>query len=362
MDPLGPIAIWCPLEPAIHADWLGWEENAVEWMERFNLDSEQLESGRLLCFAAGELAGRTTLRPPDAAGGYLAADSLLWMSAFDDAYCDEGRLNHNPAELSILVAEMIRVAETGWSGSASPCARALADLRQRVDRRASPVQASRWALGWRNYLSSQVWEAAYRDLGRLPSLDEYAVARIRTGGVEAAAMWLDIAGGYEVPAAEMERPDVRALTEIASTMVGTDNDLASYPKERERSACRLNIVDVIAHERQLPTAEALRAALVYRDAVLALYLALVDQVEPQVSEATRHYISGLSAWIRGNLDWSTHTDRYRMGGQQTVRVVHTPYLDPTGFTPPPGIAWWWAQVWPDRIDSTIHPSAAVEAA
>ena len=69
----------------------------------------------------------------------------------------------------------------------------------------------------------------------------------------------------------------------------------------------------IAHERGSSPRDALPEALDFRDAVLALYLQLSEQVRPQVGGATHRYLAGLSNWIRGNLDWSMHTGRYISG-------------------------------------------------
>jgi hypothetical protein len=336
--------LWCPLPPAIHPEWQSWERRTVAWMERFGLDGEQLEAGRLRCITAGELAGRTALNPAHAAGPQFSADSLLWLFAFDDAYCDEGRYSHSPAEMAILVAEMMRIVETGRTSSASPCARGLADLRQRLDGLASAAQIARWVSAMRGYLSYQVWEAAYRSTHRMPTLNEYAIARIRNGSMEICAMAVDISEGYEVAPAELESADVRALTEMACAIVGLDNDIASYHKEHLRSTDKLNLVDVIAHERGRTPNQVLPEAVAFRDAVLDLYLRLCRQVEPQVGATTRRYIAGLSAWIRGNLDWSMHTGRYRKAGKETIWIVDVPYLPAAEFSPPEGVAWWWARL------------------
>jgi hypothetical protein len=338
------VPLWCPLSPAIHPDWQDWESATLAWAERFLLDREQIEKGRLQCIAAGELAGRTVSNPAGSEGPQFSADSLMWLFAFDDAYCDEGRYSHDPSAMAILVAEMARIAETGYTASTSACAMALADLRQRLNLLATPVQISRWVQAMRGYLNFQVWEAAHRASGRIPSLDEYCVARIRNGSMELCAMVLDISEGYEVPADELARPDVVALTEMACCIVGLDNDIASYHKEQLRSRDQLNLIDVIAHERGVDLSDAVPEAVAHRDAVLKLYLALTRQVEPELSTNGQRYVDGLSSWIRGNLDWSTHTGRYKRDGQQTVCVAANPAFDAEQFCPPPGIAWWWLQL------------------
>ena len=330
------------MPPGIYPDWQKWERNTITWMERFELDREQLEAGRLRGIVAGELAGRTMPDAVEPPGAQFSTDNLMWLFAFDDAYCDEGRWSHDPAAMAILVADLIRIVETGRTTSASYLARALADLRCRLDGLTTPTATARWVHAMKGYLYYQIWEAAYRSTNTMPTIDQYAVARIRNGSMEVCAMTLDIAQGYEVPADEIDLPAVRALTEMACALVGWDNDIASYYKEHKRSKDNLNLVDVIAHERHVSPRAALPEAVALRDAVLTVYLRLLDQTTPQVAAQTRRYLGGLSAWIRGNLDWSAHTARYHRPDRPTIAVTSDPPAVPQ-VPPPPGIAWWWEQ-------------------
>ncbi|MFI8008232.1 hypothetical protein [Streptomyces sp. NPDC086010] len=59
----------------------------------------------------------------------------------------------------------------------------LRDLR--LDRIATPVQTNRWVEALRGYFFFQVWEAANRSGGTIPTLDEYTVARVQSGAVKA---------------------------------------------------------------------------------------------------------------------------------------------------------------------------------
>lgn len=344
----GTTVLWCPIPAGIHPDWPRWEKETVAWMNSFSLDDEQREAGRLRATIAGELAARTILTSQEPPGAQFSTDSLLWLFAFDDAYCDEGRFSHSPASMAILAAELARIAEVGHTTSSSPLALALADLRQRLTALAGPTQIARWVHAMKGYLAYQVWEAAYRSEGMTPTLDQYAVARIRNGSMELCAMTLDIAEGYEVPAAEIDRPDVRALTEMACSLVGWDNDIASYYKEHQRSTDCINLVDVIAHQIGGGSTDALPFAVALRDAVMARYIHLRCEVEPTVGSRTRRYIRGLSAWIRGNLDWTVNTARYRRNGSPTIAVTEELDHAIPAVTPPAGIAWWW--------DHALQPS------
>ena len=76
---------------------------------------------------------------------------------------------------------------------------------------------------------------------------------------------------------------------------------------------------------------------------MAQYLQLHQTAEPAVSEATKRYLTGLSAWIRGNLDWSMNSPRYHRHGEPTIAVSSHPTRPLPPFTPPPGVTWWWSR-------------------
>lgn len=336
-------SLWCPIPAAIRPDWEVLERQTNAWVERFQLNADDTLRARIPKIGVGELAARTSLDAQSLATAQFSADVLIWLIAFDDRYCDEGRYRSRPGEMAIFAAELARVADTGETSSSEAYVRALADLRRRVDGLCSPVAAARWASALRSYFQYQVWEAAFRSAGTIPTLDEYVVARIQNGAMEVCTMSLDIAGGYEVPAAEMSDPHVRALTEMCCAMVGLDNDLVSYHKEQENGGGdTMNIVDVIANERQISVREAAAQALQLRNAILARYLEQKSQVVHALSWEGQRYVSGLSAWIRGNLDWSFNSDRYRVSDVPFPAIVATaPAIVPV--TTPSSIRWWWSR-------------------
>ncbi|GAA3433970.1 terpene synthase family protein [Kutzneria kofuensis] len=95
--------------------------------------------------------------------------------------------------------------------------------------------------------------ASSRDV--TPSLNDYAHMRQHTAGGLATTSWIEIVDGAEIPAAELDSPAVRALSELAFTIAAWDDDLFSYGKEtwfarRETpSNCKLNLIDIVALER-----------------------------------------------------------------------------------------------------------------
>jgi len=330
-------SIWCPIVGFLRPDYRVLQERTNAWATKLAVFGH---SSRLESIGAGELAGRTNMLTADSDAVQLASDILLWLFAFDDAYCDRGRYSHDPAQLAILTADMMRVAESGGSGqSPLPLVRGLSQLRDRVESMVSAAFFARWLGALRGYLAYQVWEAAFRATRTMPSVDQYAVARIRSGSMELCAMTINI-GDEEVTADQMGSREVRALTEMTCLIVGLDNDLLSYYKEHEATGDRLNIVDVIAHQQLVPLNTATEHAVAFRDAVLRRFLAVRAQVASTGSPAMRRYCEGLGDWIRGNLDWSLNTARYPSPERRPSIVCDEPPA--LEFVPPAGIAWWWS--------------------
>jgi hypothetical protein len=359
VDASSPIALWCPMPAAINPSWRTWEQDALTWAQRHRLTDGKCSIDRLRQILVGELAGRVLPTVRDPRGGQFATDSLLWLFVFDDLYCDEGRFSHDPAAMAMLAADLVRIAETGDTTTADPIVRALADLRGRLDHLATSVATARWVRAVKGYLHYQVWEAAHRSTGTVPTVDQYAVARIRNGSMEVCTLSLDIAGGYEVPATEIDLPAIRALTEMTCLVVGLDNDIASYHKEHERGTDYLNLVDVLAHEHRGQPHDTLPEVILLRDSILELYMRMRDQVSPHVSVDTQRYLRGLSTWIRGNLDWSIHTGRYRAHGKPTIEVTTRAPRAAAARPTLPGISWWWDHVDPPITLPRQHSTTAL---
>lgn len=162
----------------------------------------------------------------------------------------------------------------------------------------------------RMYFLCQVWEAANRVDGATPDLDDYALLRIHNGAMKVSVMLLDIADGYEVPPADLDRPDVRALTEATCLLVGWDNDILSYRKEHVRDGGTQNLLDVLAHAAGKPVPGMVSEAMFLRDQIMVLFERLSEQVRGAASTELRRYVTSLGHWIRANLEWGTTCERY----------------------------------------------------
>ncbi|MFE6894634.1 terpene synthase [Streptomyces sp. NPDC057694] len=346
VTPLPVPPFFCPLPSALHPDWEKVNLRSVEWLESFGLFDSVHQYERLVDARVGELVGRVSPRGRTEAI-QVVADFYQWLFAFDDAYCDEGALGTRPDLLVVELARFLRAAEVpgrplrdGETGYLA----ALRDLRLRLEEIATPAQLNRWVEALRGYLYFQVWEAANRSRGEIPALDDYAVARLQSGAVKATMTLLDVAEGYELPAADMDHPRTRALTEMACAVVDWDNDIASHHKESLRAGDGQNLRDVLAHEHGLSAQDALERAIAMRDRVMCRFLALKEAADAVSSPAERRYTASLGDWIRANLDWQVSTNRYRNPGQPVALAsgfAARPSDDSAEPLPVPSVQWWW---------------------
>ncbi|WP_459740869.1 terpene synthase family protein [Streptomyces sp. E-15] len=282
----------------------------------------------------------------------MSADSLMWLFAFDDAHCDEGALGRDPAELSRVLIRLLRVLEAPEAPIAldSPYRNfelALRDLHGRLASFATPVQVGRWLDAMRMYFLCQVWEAADRVERVVPDLSDYAFLRIHNGAMRVSVMLLDIADGYELPAAEMDRPEVRALTETTCLLVGWDNDILSFSKEHTSTQDAAGLLDVLSFARGDDVAGVLDEAMLLRDSLMVLFERLSRQVLPTASADLRRYVASLGHWIRANLEWGMTCERYRDPDDPSplrVRWAHAPAPHSEEPVRIPAIAWWWQQL------------------
>ncbi|MFE2866456.1 hypothetical protein [Embleya sp. NPDC059259] len=136
-----------------------------------------------------------------------------------------------------------------------------------------------------------------------------------TAAVTPGLFFIELAGGYELDATDFADPWVRGLREMVVALVGWDNDITSYNKELYRAThygypSLQNLITVLAHHHTWPTERALAEATAMRDQVMEPFLRLHHQLHTHAHENLRRYPDGLTQWVRGYLDWSSHTPRY----------------------------------------------------
>ncbi|MEU2930188.1 terpene synthase family protein [Streptomyces sp. NPDC007251] len=278
-----------------------------------------------------------------------AALWVYWGFAFDDARCDNGPLSGRPAQFNALAGQVQRACETDSARPGDPYAVALQDIMRRFRSFAPPTQVTRFVHAHRAWLSGVAWQIGNQALGRMPGLDEYLTMRRLAAGGEPTYALLELATGAEVPDAELHRPAVRALTEMAMMVASLDNDRHSLRKELTLGHADQNVYTVLMAERGLPLQRAVEEACALRDRILCRFLELHERVRPTAGADLAGYLQGLRYGIRGNNEWGLRVPRYLSIGHWPDEMEDTrlawseePYdTRPGPVEGAPGIAWWW---------------------
>lgn len=355
--PLQIPPFFCPIAPAVHPALASIDARSIAWFRGFGAFPGDTGLEILQSWHHPELAARAH-PDEDPERVQFMADLVHW-TIFDDAVVD-GDSTHivetdarDAGGFAALGVKLVRMLEAPDAPllPRSPWVAALMDLRRRLAALATPAQVQRWVGAFREYLLAAAWKQTAQKTRRLPGLADYVTLRTPDGGVQLYLTLADVIGGYHLDDEQLAHPQVRALTEMALTLIAWDNDLFSHYKETLTEQPCINLVDVIAAERRCTLAEAVPRATAMRDAVMLRYLAVRDGVAPRHPAPVQRYITCLDRWIAANIDMSAGSYRY-------INPLHRPADEVPWVTLPadraasaspgsaaplafPGISWWW---------------------
>jgi 5-epi-alpha-selinene synthase len=166
---------------------------------------------------------------------------------------------------------------------------------------------------FRGHLEATLWEAANRARGLVPDLESYLRMRPLTGGLSIITELMEIIEGRHLPQEVREHPTVSRTTEASHNIVCWANDVLSLEKEIEHNEVN-NLILVLHHNRGLDLQQATYQAVEMHDAEVR---DLVEQTErfPSFGEPLdsnlERYVTSLQHRVRGVLDWSYESGRYR---------------------------------------------------
>jgi hypothetical protein len=337
--------IYCPLEPAINPAAPRVERRAVTWIDESGLWADAGERAKIIGSRGTDFFARFA---PGADDDRLLATALwvYWGFAFDDGRCDTGHYSIRPAEFVPMAARVQRALECP-----APAARgdayavALQDIGARFRRLGTPVQFQRFVAAHRAWLTGVMWQVSFQARRHMPDLEDYVTMRLHSAGGAPTFAMLEIAHGAEVPAAEMDAPAVRALTEMAILTAALDNDRYSFAREVNGGRTGQNIYTVLLDQNGGDVRTAVRTAVRLRDRVFQRFLRLRERTRPGLGEAGRAYLDGLAYGVRGNAERGLRTPRPLVpdatGPDEPVVWAERPADPGDEPVPLPSIAWWW---------------------
>ncbi len=299
--------LYCPFPSAINPHAEAAERHSLAWAERFGIITpaghQQLGAARF-----GSLAALTYPAAPREEL-LIVSDWLVWVFLKDD---DE--LDQRPADLAALHARFLAVLEGDYpTGHDVPLTHALADLRQRIQRQTSPSQLRFFIQTVRDYFAGNDWETANRATGVAPDVATFIHQRQYVSGVYPMLAFIELCEHIELPANLRGTSIVRRLNRLTNNVIAWGNDLFSLEKELRHGEV-LNLAVALRAEYGLTLQAAVTRAAQMHDAEVRAFLELESRLPSfgTKSEAQlKRYVAGLRSWMRGNVDWSQMTERYR---------------------------------------------------
>ncbi|MFI9232668.1 terpene synthase family protein [Streptomyces rimosus] len=347
--------LYCPIPAAPHHETAGIERRVVEWMARFGFCDNDFHHAQVLANRTAEWACRIA---PDGSSRLLqiGADWSCLGLLLDDVYLDGGLFSRHPERFLPMAVQVIHGAdhpETTDGGKADPYTVAFGEVSYRYRRHATGTVVRRWVDGVAEWFLAACVGMGQRASGTVPSLEEYFVIGPRDRGTKASIAVIEMAEGTSLPSEEAETPRIRALTQVASALVTFANDVYSYHREVKEQSLESNLVGILEHELRVPPQEAMTRAAALHDRLMCLYLALRERIARRATPEVRCYLGQLDHFIRGNLDYSAVSPRYR--DDPGAAPDPAPAFGVWADSPSDGsleplplrtVAWWWDQLSP----------------
>lgn len=250
----------------------------------------------------------------------LMADWFAWLFLVDDQL-DDGAAGRTPGDLRGIVGRLTAVLESPDLGARSADDRSLptavSSLADLWARTAGDADAN-WRRRFIRHLddcltTAATWEAENRVNGVVPDEGTYVVNRRHTGAIYVCMDLIDIVERIDLPESVYDSPEFTAALDAACNVVCWTNDVYSLDKERSLGEVH-NLVYVVQRHRNLDQDAALAHVCAAISAETELFLARETELLrafPGEIEVLTRYLAGMRSWMRGNLDWSRRTLRYR---------------------------------------------------
>ncbi|MER5549941.1 hypothetical protein ABT072_48040, partial [Streptomyces sp. NPDC002589] len=186
----------------------------------------------------------------------LAADTYMWFVSFDDFHIERAD-DEGIESLTRRIFQLLGVL--GGSAAQPPVGfgSALGEILQRAEvwdrSQQDELRNALYGLllGWQ-------WEAHLRVEGSQPTLQTFLDARLHLGGGLLDRALAEPLGGYVLPAAARQDPQLISLKRAAANLVGWVNDLYSRAKEERQDGSRsVNLSNVLMREHHCSRTDAI---------------------------------------------------------------------------------------------------------
>ncbi|KYC39234.1 terpene synthase [Scytonema hofmannii PCC 7110] len=302
----------CPFPSQInqHVDVMG--DYSLEWVLRFNLLAKESTYRRFSQSKFFLLAARA-YPSCELEELKIGNDWLSWVFIWDDQ-CDLSELKKQPEALKVYHKRFLEILNGAEPTSNDiPLTHALYDLRQRTVQRASKEWFRHFLLYFEEYFQGCVEEAAVRAQNIVPDVDTYMMIRRASVGGNLFLTVSEFCNNFMLSNFLRNHYFVDKLKLMTINVLAWCNDVFSASREMASGDVH-NIVLVLHYQQQLSLETSIERAVIMHDKEMESLVSLEASMPVfgnELDTELAQYISIMHAWIRGNLDWYSYTDRYQ---------------------------------------------------
>ena len=311
--------LFCP--PAVRDDVaLGEEVNdrVVEWAEQVGIYPGQLD--RLHAANFGRLMMLTHPATDDPDRLLAASKCVVAEWATDDHFLDDESMGADAktigARLAVTYAAVdpadlpVRYApQLDQALSDEPVAVAYRSAFEHLGQYATATQVARLRHELAVMFMAYNQEAEWRNSGRTPPVWEYLTHRAENSFLPPMVL-VDPIAGYELPAFEFAERRVRRVFALAGSASVILNDLYSSAKETDED---YDLPKVIAAEDGCTPDEAIERTVRIHNELMHTFVAEATVLASVGSPALGRFLADIWAWLGGNREWHSTTERYHPG-------------------------------------------------
>jgi hypothetical protein len=324
---LTALRIWPPEDHPVYqispevAPWApSFDQQIVTLAESYGLLSGDVHRAHLAGSRHGELAARAY---PGALAPQREVIALwfTWIFFLDDFY--DGALGHQEDGHADIVSQMLAMMPMGPvppPRASWPLLRVLGDTWRATGDCLSLAWRMRFRQHIHEFLASFRYESLHRARGTVPPSGVFEQLRRPASSVPACLDLLEYVAGAEIPPLIYRTDQFQALHNAAVDVVAWINDVASLRKELRAGELNSSVL-IFQRDQGCTTQQAID--LVYERVArdVGTFLRAEDELRQLCEQwtgltaaeldAVTECATGMRRWMRGSLDWSRNSARYR---------------------------------------------------
>lgn len=305
-------ALYCPFPSQInkHVDVL--EKHSMEWVLKFKLLPNE-SAYQALSNAKSFLLTASAYPCCNFKHLEIANDFMNWIIIWDEVsgLLDKGHQVETIKTWYKRFMEILQGSEI--TDTDIPLSFALGNLRQRMLEVTSVKWFSYFVRSFDEYIDGCVQESINWVEGIVPDIETYTTLRKATGVMEPLMDLIEFCDNLILPDFLRENDIIQKLRMMTNKIICLCNDIFSVAKEMAVGDFH-NFIFVLHHQQQISLEEAIMCVADMHDREVKAMIDLeasIPSFGEELDVEIAKYISGLHTWIRGHLDWYSHSGRYQ---------------------------------------------------